>query len=145
PLVAVATALAALASGAFTVAGVAGAAQVFLGAVLVLVAIRTARGMGLSIRPRLGVRPVAAILQVGLPFYLAGLIALPVDYLAQASLVRGHGVSALGDLRVVVAIIAVVSLLPGALNGPMISAFSRIHGGARNLDALFSQTLRGIW
>ncbi len=145
PLVAIATALTALVSGAFRVAFVAGAAQVVLGAALVMVAIRTAHGMGLNIRPRLGARPVTAILRVGLPFYLAGLIALPVDYLAQASLVRGHSVSALGDLRVVVAIIAVVSLLPGALNGPMISAFSRIHGGARDIDALFSQTLRGVW
>jgi len=108
---------------------------------------RVSAALGLKLRPRLHGHLLKQILTVGLPFYLAGLLQIPSDYFAQGLMVRMHGVSMLGDLRVIVTITAIISFLPNALNGPMISIFSRAHADDRTLDSqrLVFTNLRVVW
>jgi O-antigen/teichoic acid export membrane protein len=77
--------------------------------------------------PRLNLHRMRRILGLGLPFYMAGLVSISVDYLVLALLVRGHGIATMGDLRVIIAITSIMSFLPTAVAGPMISALTQRH------------------
>jgi O-antigen/teichoic acid export membrane protein len=145
PLLAVATVAAATIGGPAAAASTTAGGQIVLGVSLLLALRSTARRLGVTIAPNLDARLLREVLGVGLPFYLAGLLVIPVDYLAQAGLVRLHGLAQLGDLRVVMTTAALVTFLPAALNGPMISALSRTHAGGGDAAEAFSANLRGVW
>jgi O-antigen/teichoic acid export membrane protein len=84
------------------------------------------------------------LLRLGFPFYLAGLLVTPAEFWFVGFLSRIEGVEALGQLRVVQAIMGLAMLLPAALSGPLISDLSRrmdCEGGAKPILA----QLRIVW
>jgi O-antigen/teichoic acid export membrane protein len=145
PVVALATVAAAVMRGAVAAAWVTGLGQVALAVALAVALRATAGRLGIPIRLRFNKRTLFDVLRIGFPFYVAGLFLVPIDYLAQGGVVRTHGLSSLGDLRVIVAVTSIVTFMPGALNGPMISAFARAHTGTGDVREAFSQNLRVIW
>jgi len=101
---------------------------------------------GVRLRPRWPGRGAAAILKLGLPFYGAGLLVIPADFLVMGFVTRIHGVETLGELRVVLAVIALASLMPQSLAGPMVSHLAEAHAQdpARRQQALLMQ-VKAVW
>jgi O-antigen/teichoic acid export membrane protein len=66
------------------------------------------------------------LLEVGLPFYLSGLIAIPVVYYLQGMVVSYGGVKELGYLRAVQALVSIVSFAPASVSSVMISMFASV-------------------
>lgn len=66
-----------------------------------------------------------SLLEIGLPLYVAGLISIPAIYLLQGIVVRSAGLEELGFLRVVVAIVSIVSFAPSSAAAAMTSMFTR--------------------
>ena len=73
-------------------------------------------------------RSVRSLISTGLPFYGAGLLAIPVSYYLQGDLGRTIGLDALGQLRVVVSITAMISFLPTSIAAVMVSHLARESG-----------------
>jgi O-antigen/teichoic acid export membrane protein len=113
--------------GSFGAAWGAVAAQAMSTIVLFGVLRLECRKMGCRFSPKLSWHGIRPLLLIGMPFYLNSVISVPADYWLQALLVSSHGIAALGDLRVIGAITALVTFLPSAIGGPMISALSRLH------------------
>jgi O-antigen/teichoic acid export membrane protein len=99
--------------------------QALLAVVLLHRLWQVCRDQNIRFRPSLSAHWFRAILFIGLPFYASGLLIIPAEYIIQALLVRAHGVSVMGDLRVITAITSVIATLPSFLSGPMISEFAR--------------------
>lgn len=73
-------------------------------------------------------RSVRSLISTGLPFYGAGLLAIPVSYYLQGDLGRTIGLDALGQLRVIVSITAIISFLPTSIAAVMVSHLARESG-----------------
>lgn len=65
------------------------------------------------------------LMKLGLPFYAAAAIAVPVGYYLQGMLTVSGGLEALGQLRAIATIVAIVTFLPTSASGPMISMLSK--------------------
>lgn len=66
-----------------------------------------------------------SLLKLGLPIYLAGLVSIPVIYYLQGMVVRGGGLEQLGYLRVIFAIVSIVSFAPMSAAAAMTSMFAQ--------------------
>jgi O-antigen/teichoic acid export membrane protein len=99
--------------------------QVLAVIALLLALSKVCRDRNIRFIGRLRLRRIRSILAIGFPFYAAGLLGIPVEYMLQALVVRGHGVAMIGDLRVIVAITSIMSFIPTAIAGPMVSALTR--------------------
>lgn len=86
---------------------------------------RLCRGFNVRLMPRASINQILSVLRIGLPFFAAVLLTTPAHYYAESLLVFTHGTQELGNLRIVLAISTIVSLIPSAINGPMISRFVR--------------------
>jgi O-antigen/teichoic acid export membrane protein len=64
-------------------------------------------------------------LRLGFPFYAAGLLSVPVTLYLQGMLSRHAGLEALGELRVITAILALISFIPTAASSAMVSLLTR--------------------
>jgi O-antigen/teichoic acid export membrane protein len=82
-----------------------------------------------------------AMLSVGFPFYAAGLLVIPAEFMCSALLSRSGGVAVLGDLRVTQSLMTIATMIPGALLGPMISHLAAREG---SLTALWMQ-VKATW
>jgi O-antigen/teichoic acid export membrane protein len=90
------------------------------------------------------------LLKVGLPFYLTGLLAIPVNYWMQGALSKNVGIDALGFWRVISTVTAIVSFLPTSIGGVTVSALARVNkeNSISDQKAFFSLAilnLRIIW
>lgn len=65
------------------------------------------------------------LLKFGLPFYAAGLLAIPATYYLQSLVARYGGLESLGYLRALSAITALVSFAPSSASGAMISMLTK--------------------
>ena len=114
--------------------GVAGAVwgfagATFLGAPLSALGLRPVLGRaGLAPRWRLRAGHLREVFAVGLPFYGAGVAMVPAAFVAQGIVSWTGGVAELADLRIVLALMAVVQMVPQAVSGPVISLFSAREG-----------------
>ncbi|MEM9249551.1 MAG: lipopolysaccharide biosynthesis protein [Pseudomonadota bacterium] len=83
------------------------------------------------LRPRICLRRdhLRQIFSIGLPFYGAGIFMVPAVFASQGAVSRFGGVSDLADLRIILALMALVQLVPQAVSGPVISLLSRREGG----------------
>lgn len=64
-------------------------------------------------------------LRLGFPFYAAGLLSVPVALYLQGILSRHAGLEALGELRVITAILSLISFIPTAASSAMVSLLTR--------------------
>ena len=96
--------------------------------VFVIGMLRMLRSAGIRIRLQLRRDHLRQIFAIGLPFYGAGVFMIPAGFLAQGAVSRFGSVADLADLRVILALIAVVQLIPQAISGPIISLFSEREG-----------------
>jgi O-antigen/teichoic acid export membrane protein len=65
------------------------------------------------------------LLSLGFPFYVAGLISVPITLYLQGMLSRQSGLEALGELRVIISILSLISFIPTAASSAMISLLTR--------------------
>jgi O-antigen/teichoic acid export membrane protein len=65
------------------------------------------------------------LVATGFPFYGAGLVSIPVTYYMQGLLTSSSGLHALGYLRVITALVMIVSFVPTSAAGPMISMLAQ--------------------
>lgn len=82
------------------------------------------------------------LLKFGVPFYAAGLIAIPVIYYLQGLVVRHAGLEALGYLRVILALSAIVSFVPTSASAAMVSMLTRTR--TENKSALADMVVRNV-
>lgn len=68
------------------------------------------------------------LINTGFPFYVSGLLAIPVYYYLQGTLGRDVGLDSLGQLRVIVSITAIITFLPTSIAAVMISHLARESG-----------------
>lgn len=99
---------------------------------------------GVALRPRLPSQCTVALLALGFPFYVSGMLLIPADFLCVGYLGRVEGVGALGELRVVQSLMSAATVLPAALSGPLISHLASRLSGNGGADAVLVQ-LRAIW
>ncbi|MGX1308042.1 O-antigen/teichoic acid export membrane protein [Amorphus suaedae] len=86
-----------------------------------------------------------SLLVFGFPFYVSGLISIPVVYVLQGMVVRHAGLEELGYLRAIMAFVSIVAFAPTSAAAAMISMFARTRaqeGGA--LAARILQNVRMI-
>jgi O-antigen/teichoic acid export membrane protein len=88
---------------------------------------RLCRSLGVRLRPRLSINRFGSILRIGFLFYAASAVQGPVEYYFQSLMVSTHGVDTIANLRVTGAITSIVSFVPTAIAGPMLSIFARSH------------------
>jgi O-antigen/teichoic acid export membrane protein len=69
-----------------------------------------------------------SLIRTGFPFYLSGLIAMPVFYYLQGTLGRIVGLDSLGQFRVIVSITTMISFLPVSIAAVMVSNLAREYG-----------------
>jgi O-antigen/teichoic acid export membrane protein len=81
-------------------------------------------------------------LRFGLPFYAAGLFSVPVALYLQGMLSRHSGLESLGELRVITAILSLISFIPTAASSAMISLLTR--SSTNNYLSFVQQTLLHI-
>lgn len=128
---------------------VAGAASATtLGVVALTVVLRgVMRKQGITLRFDRTLPAARSLIRLGLPFYGASLLAVPVAYLLQGVVGRTEGAEGLGILRVVATLTAVISLVPASVGPAAVSAFvaARTSGahGAFARHAAFQ--LRAVW
>jgi len=85
------------------------------------------------------------LLAFGMPFYLAGLVAIPVVYVLQGLVVRHAGIEEFGYLRVILSLVAIVAFAPTSAAGAMISLFASTRAaGDGQLAVRVVQNLRVI-
>jgi len=82
------------------------------------------------------------LLQFGLPFYMVGWLSVPATYYLQGSLVKHAGLEALGYLRAIVAVTALVSFVPSSASAAMVSMLTDTK--SRNAQAFADKTMRNI-
>lgn len=105
-----------------------------------------ARAKGARIRPQRPSGRTGAMLTLGLPFYGSGLCLIPAEIVAMGAMSRALGVDALGDLRVILALVAVVQILPQALAGPIASHLAEREAAERGDGAAAALgQCRAIW
>lgn len=146
-----------IASAAFVIGGAAhagakGAAiglacgQAVAAIVLMTSLFRILAAEGLTAMPQRPGRLALSVFTLGLPFYGSGLFMIPAEFVSQGAVSRFAGVDALGELRVVLALMAVVQILPQALAGPMISYLSEREGSSAGAGvAVAYQHARTLW
>ena len=93
---------------------------------------------------RLPTKQILRLFKIGFPFYLGVLWMIPGEFYVLGLLSRSAGVEVLGQLRVVQALMAVVTVLPNALSGPLITYLTERHAAGAGGGALQLQ-LRFIW
>lgn len=86
------------------------------------------------------------IFRTGFYFYVSGLISVPIIYYVQGILVRYCGLDSLGQLRVVVSICTIVSLVPTSISAVMIShlAKHKIEEGLKFANKI-DQNIKLVW
>lgn len=134
----------AVAAGAYGGAVALAAAQLVTSALLFWSLKRECARRGLVLWPRVPTRKTLRLLNIGFPFYLGILWLIPVDFYALGLLSRSAGVEVLGQLRVVQALMALVTVLPNALSGPLVTYLTERHAAGAGPGALRLQ-LRLIW
>ncbi len=70
---------------------------------------------------------IKEILHIGLPFYLSGLIAIPVGYYLMAYLSQQNGIDALGQLRVITTLTALITFLPSNITAATVANLASHH------------------
>ena len=100
------------------------------------------RNLVLELRPP--TKQILRLFKIGFPFYLGVLWMIPGEFYVLGLLSRSAGVEVLGQLRVVQALMAVVTVLPNALSGPLITYLTERHAAGAGGGALQLQ-LRFIW
>ncbi|MBT6046586.1 MAG: oligosaccharide flippase family protein [Candidatus Scalindua sp.] len=65
------------------------------------------------------------LLKFGFPFYAAGLVSIPVAYYLQGLVVQHAGLESLGYLRIIMALVVIVTFIPASAAAPMISMLTR--------------------
>lgn len=89
------------------------------------------------------------ILQVGFPFYLAGLLSVPVYYVAQGALAQSSGLEAVGYLRVIQAITGIIVFIPASMAAATVSTLSAVRSdpdsGNEQYGYLAFLNLRTVW
>ncbi len=73
------------------------------------------------VRPRWPSKEVRSLLAIGFPFYLSGLLIIPIDFICLSLLSRAAGVAGMGELRVTQALMSIAAIVPTALAGPVTS------------------------
>lgn len=84
----------------------------------------------------------AGLIKLGLPFYAAAVIAVPIGYYLQGMLSISGGLEALGYLRAIATLGAIVTFLPASASGPMISMLARTR--TESAGALPERIMRSI-
>ncbi|MER8639783.1 hypothetical protein [Mesorhizobium sp. M1365] len=100
--------------------------------------------LGLKVTARRPARETIAIFSIGMPFYAAGLLLIPAEFISNGILTQVIGVKGLGDLRVIQTLMSIATVVPISLSGPMISFFADRHGFAEGPGAVLLQ-LKAIW
>jgi O-antigen/teichoic acid export membrane protein len=91
---------------------------------LVLEVVTGLRASGVELL-RTGVgRGMRDILALGVPFYLTGLVLIPVTYALQGLLTRTSGIEEMGYLRVMLSLAALVTFVPSSLIGATVSSLA---------------------
>ena len=145
----------ALSAGGMWIYGLGGAlggygiAQAILAMSLGGAATRAMREQGVRIAYSRLSRAFASLMRLGGPFYLSGLVAVPVIFYLQGLLSRSAGIDALGLLRVIGTITAVVAFVPGSVAAVTTSTLTRVRAeqgasSSKVFDYAFLQ-LKVIW
>jgi len=121
------------------------ATQVIIAASLYHTMKAAARVANISIRIRQFISTSLMLLKFGLPFYGAGLVAIPATYFLQGLIVKTAGLESLGFLRAITAISSLVSFVPVSAAAAMISMLARVRTESeRELPALMMRNIRMI-
>jgi O-antigen/teichoic acid export membrane protein len=118
--------MAAIAAGALT-AGLTGAVITFLMSQLLTAlwlawtVLTEMRAQSIGLRFHDVANRCKELVRIGFPFYAAGVVTIPVTYYMQGLLAEKGGLEALGQLRVIAALVMIVSFVPTSAAGPMIS------------------------
>lgn len=114
--------------GVYGALGGYGIAQFILAVSLGHAATRAMREQRVRISYSRFARAIASLLRLGLPFYASGIIAVPVTFFLQGLLSRSAGLDALGQLRVIAAITAIIAFIPTSVAAATTSTLSRARG-----------------
>lgn len=91
----------------------------------------------------------AEILRLGFPFYLAGLLSLPVYYVAQGALAQSAGLEAVGYLRIIVAVTSIITFVPASVAAATVSTLTSVRtdsaSGHEQFGYLALLNLRVVW
>lgn len=94
-------------------------------------------------------RAAREVLGLGLPFYLTGLVAVPVTYYLQGRLAQSGGLEALGQLRIVLTLTALIWFVPASIGAATVSALSAARTGPGEGGAAFLRqavlNLKVVW
>jgi len=71
------------------------------------------------------------LLEYGFPFYLSGLALIPSVYYAQGLLTQRGGIEVVGGLRVISALLSLLSFVPGAIAPVILNRLSSTASGSR--------------
>lgn len=89
------------------------------------------------------------ILRLGFPFYLAGLLSIPVYYVAQGALAQAQGLEAVGYLRIIVALTSIVTFVPASIAAATVSTLTSVRTdpavGRAQFGYLALLNLRVVW
>lgn len=115
---------------------------------------------GIKLRARIPGAAIWEVITTGFPFYASGLLLIPVTFVCYGLLTRAHGPETLGELRVILAMLAILQLVPGALSSTLLSLFSQREAKSEGtsftsatssmrllwiLGALPTMVLIGVW
>lgn len=115
-----------------------------LGQVLNLVLLARGLGVetyarGLTMRLRRPSREAYNLLKIGFPFYLSGFLLIPTEFVSLGLLSHSAGIDSLGELRVIQSLIALASIVPAALAGPMTSHLAAAAVGDKDAEPMLAQ------
>lgn len=119
-----------------------GVGQFVLMMTLGIETVYAAREQGIRVtHSRFGVA-LRTLVRLGIPFYMSGVVAVPVTLYLQGLLSRSVGVDALGYLRVIGTVTAVVAFLPGSVAAVTTSMLTRVRvEESRRSSNIFEYTL----
>lgn len=71
-------------------------------------------------------RSIGTLLRLGMPFYVSGLVSVPVIFYLQGLLSRSAGIDSLAVLRIIGSITAIVAFVPGSVAAVTTSTLARV-------------------
>lgn len=108
-----------------------------------------ANDSGLQVRFRASLPQAQRLLAIGLPLYIAGLVAIPVNLWLQGLLSTTSGMESLARLRVVLVFTSLVALIPTSIAAVTISSLARARGASEQENeeflAIALQRVRVLW
>jgi len=106
---------------------------------IVLILRRSLQKIRLKITFRQFTSSVLKIFRFGVPFYAAGLLAIPATYYLQGLLSRNWGIETLGYLRIVISFSSLIHFLPTGVAAVSLSTLTRIYSDPKYSSQQFME------